>query len=285
MPAAQFTFRPSGSFSLAEAKRFLTSFPSADTPAEGEDVDWAFLSDEGEPVAIRVRQARTQVTVDLIDGTGDLDRLRAQVARMFALDHDGRPYDAIDEPLLNRLRAERPGLRTVLFPSPYEAAVWAVFSHRTQFTQARNLRTWLAEHHGTVITIDGVDHRTAVPPERLVDLRQLPGLPGPKLPWLRDVARAALEGDLDPEHLLGLAPDEAIKDLQRIDGIGPFSAELVLTRGAGHPDVFARREPLLARLMTQHYGLADPSAADLAAIAEAWRPRRTWASFLLKQTG
>ncbi len=282
--ADRFTFRPSGAFSLVEAKRFLVGFPSCDTPPEGDDVVWGLLSDEGEPVAVRIRQSPAQITVEVVEGSVVPGRLRAQVARMLALDHDGRPFDALDVPVIARLRRERPGLRPVLFPTPYEAAVWAVFSHRTQFQQAKNLRTWLAEHHGAVITVDGVEHRTAAPPERLVDLRRLPGLPGPKLPWLRSVARAALEGDLDPEHLLGMEPDAAIKDLQRIDGIGPFSAELVLTRGAGHPDVFARREPLLARLMTQRYGLAGPSPADLAQIADAWCPRRTWASFLLKQT-
>ena len=278
----RFSFQPVGAFSLAEAKRFLDGFPAADSPPGAEDVTWAFLGDEGEPVAVRVRQTPARVTVEVLAAPGDLGRLRSQVARMFALDHDGRPFDALDEPVISRLRAQRPGLRPVLFPTPYEAAVWAILSHRTQFTQARNLRTWLAELHGTTVTVEGVDHRTSVPPERLVDLRRLPGLPGPKLPWLRAVARAALEGDLDPEHLLAMEPDTALKDLQRIDGIGPFSAELVLTRGAGHPDVFARREPLLARLMTRHYGLADPSPADLARIADAWRPRRSWVSFLLR---
>lgn len=267
----RFTYRPQGAFSLAAARAWLGGFAGADPPP-GDDFTWAFLSDEGEPVAVRLRQGRSAVTAEVVEGTGDRDRLRAQVARMLSLDHDGRPYDAIADPVIARLRAEQPGLRPVLFPTPYEAAVWAILSHRTQRRQAGNIRRWLAEHHGT--TFDG--HRTAVPPEVLVDLRRIPGVPGPKLPWLRDVARATLEGDLDPEHLLAMEPEAALRALQRIDGVGPFSAELILVRGAGHPDVLATREPLLRRLLKQHYGSADPS------IADAWRPRRSWASFLLR---
>ena len=218
------------------------------------------------------------MTAEVLEGAGDAQRLRAQVARMLSLDVDGRPFEAIDDPVIAALRAELPGLRPVLFPTPYEAAVWAILSQRTQRRQAGAIRRWLADHHGTTFTIDGTPHRTAVPPEVLVDLRRIPGVPGPKLPWLRHIARAALEGDLDPEHLLAQDPDDAIKALQQIDGVGPFSAELILVRGAGHPDVFAKREPLLRELMVQRYG-----EVDLTAVADGWSPRRSWASFLLRQ--
>jgi DNA-3-methyladenine glycosylase II len=271
----RFTYRPQGEFSLAASQRWLYGFAATDQP-EANDFVWAFLSDEGEPVAVRLRQGRSAVTAEVVEGGGERPRLRAQVARILSLDHDGRPYDDIDEPVIARLRDQHRGLRPVLFPTTYESAVWAILSHRTQRRQAGNIRRWLADHHGTTFEIDGDVHRTMVPPEVLVDLRRIPGVPGPKLPWLRDVARATLEGDLDPEHLLAMEPDRAIRQLQRIDGIGPFSAELILVRGAGHPDVFAAREPLLQQLLEQHYGTSDP------AITNRWRPRRSWASFLLR---
>jgi DNA-3-methyladenine glycosylase II len=268
----RFTYRPQGAFSLAASQRWLYGFAAADQP-EADDFVWAFLSDEGEPVAVRLSG---NVRAEVVEGTGDPSRLRAQIARMLSIDHDGRPYDELDDPVIARLRSAHPGLRPVLFPTPYEAAVWAILSQRTQRRQAGNIRRWLADHHGTTFELDGDLHRTMIPPEVLVDLRRIPGVPGPKLPWLRDIARATLEGDLDPEHLLAMEPEQAIKHLQQIDGVGPFSAELILVRGAGHPDVFAKREPLLKQLLEQHYGTAD------ASIADAWRPRRSWASFLLR---
>ncbi|GAA1988257.1 hypothetical protein [Amycolatopsis minnesotensis] len=38
-------------------------------------------------------------------------------------------------------------------------------------------------------------------------------------------------------------------------GIGPFSAQLILVRGAGHPDVFPRDERRLADEMRHRYGV------------------------------
>ena len=119
-------------------------------------------------------------------------------------------------------------------------------------------------------------HQTA---ERVVaDVRE-----GDSGDGLREQVARILALDIDAESLRAMDPAEALVRLQEIDGIGPFGAELILVRGASAPDVFARNEPLLHRVITHHYGLADPSRADLVAIAERWRPRRSWATFLLRQ--
>jgi 3-methyladenine DNA glycosylase/8-oxoguanine DNA glycosylase len=68
-----------------------------------------------------------------------------------------------------------------------------------------------------------------------------------------------------------------------IPGIGPFSAELILLRGAGDPDFTPTAEPRLARAMAIAYDMkAPPSAADIAEISEVWKPSRTWVSLLLR---
>jgi len=69
-----------------------------------------------------------------------------------------------------------------------------------------------------------------------------------------------------------------------LEGFAPaaFGAELILLRGAAHPDVFPRHERRLHRIMAAAYELTDPSIDELAAIAEQWRPYRTWAAFLLR---
>jgi DNA-3-methyladenine glycosylase II len=63
----------------------------------------------------------------------------------------------------------------------------------------------------------------------------------------------------------------------------PFGAELVLARGAAHPDVLPASERRL-RLAVQHaYHLQTaPGDKHLAAAAEAWRPYRTWVAALLR---
>jgi DNA-3-methyladenine glycosylase II len=68
-----------------------------------------------------------------------------------------------------------------------------------------------------------------------------------------------------------------------IPGIGPFSAELILLRGAGDPDCTPTAGPRLARAMAIAYDMdAPPSAADIAEISELWKPYRTWVALLLR---
>jgi DNA-3-methyladenine glycosylase II len=76
--------------------------------------------------------------------------------------------------------------------------------------------------------------------------------------------------------------DDALAAVQELPGMGPFSAELVVIRGAGAPDVFPRTEGRLHAGMAALYGLADPSLAELQRIAQAWAPYRSWVSLLVR---
>ncbi|MFF2811546.1 hypothetical protein ACFVT2_31105 [Streptomyces sp. NPDC058000] len=96
------------------------------------------------------------------------------------------------------------------------------------------------------------------------------------------VVAAAIQQDLGTGG--GTGTDYALAELCALPGIGPFSAELVLIRGAGHPDVLPRHEPRVHRVIATAYGLDAPAAADIARLARAadrWRPYRSWVATLL----
>ncbi|GAB2976089.1 hypothetical protein GCM10017788_40710 [Amycolatopsis acidiphila] len=63
---------------------------------------------------------------------------------------------------------------------------------------------------------------------------------------------------------------------------GPFSAQLILVRGAGHPDVFPDSEERLHAEMRELYALPEASPAALAEVADRWRPYRSWVALLLR---
>lgn len=68
-----------------------------------------------------------------------------------------------------------------------------------------------------------------------------------------------------------------------LPGIGPFSSELILLRGAGEPDIFPRHEPRLRRAIGSAYDLPDEvDDATLLAVTNRWRPYRSWVSVLLR---
>jgi DNA-3-methyladenine glycosylase II len=120
-------------------------------------------------------------------------------------------------------------------------------------------------------------------PQRLAGLDTFPGLAGRKPEWLRSLARAALDGQLDAARLRAMPPEEALADLKKLPGIGDFSAGLTLLRGANAPDAVPTAEPRLARAVALAYGLPAPAAPEqIRTISENWRPYRTWVTLLLR---
>jgi len=218
-------------------------------------------------VTVRQEGATARITVA---GDGNLEAAAEQVARFLALDIDGREWPAVGErdPIIGAVQRQLPGLRPCGFHSPYEAAAWTVLSQRTRITQAARLRDQLIHRHGQ----DG-----AFPAPRQLRTIDL-DLPGRKPEYLRAVADAALDGVLDGSSLRDLDAQEAIRQVQQVHGLGPFAAELVVLRGANHPDGVPHHEARLTGEVTEQYG----PAATLIEVAETWRPYRTWAAFHLR---
>ncbi|SEP52869.1 DNA-3-methyladenine glycosylase family protein [Amycolatopsis saalfeldensis] len=212
-------------------------------------------------------------------------RVLAQVGRMLSLDVDGSGFTGLGfrDPVLAGLQARRAGLRPVLFSSPYEAGCWSVLAQGMRFSQAMRLRRRLAERYGKVVEVGGYRVLSFPTPGVLADLPFEPGLADFRTARLRAVAKAAAEGRLDPAELRAMRVADALERLREIPGIGQFSAEQILARGAGHPDFFPRADGRLHHAMREEYGLLDSvGPADLELLAGAWRPYRSWAALLLR---
>jgi DNA-3-methyladenine glycosylase II len=147
----------------------------------------------------------------------------------------------------------------------------------------RQVRDRLGQAHGATFDLAG-QQLTAFPvPEALLAVESFPGLPPEKIERLHGVARAALDGLLDPARLLTLGPERAAAEVQAIKGIGPFYSELIVIRATGFADVLPATEPKALALAGDLYGLGGPATADqLRELAEPWRPFRTWATVLIR---
>lgn len=323
MPAVSLT--PTGPFSLVSSICFLEEFtPGSYDQAYAADavLRLAFPADDAVSVvgcAVRQKKAATdgspgKVTVDYTLDTGGKGgtspgntspgnistgrasravsrgtsrAVRAQVARILSLDVDGAGFPAVGDkdPVVAGLQADYPGLRPVCFYSPYEAAAWAVIGNRVRMTQAVAIKARISREHGQCVDVAGQQLSAFPAPAVLRGLEHVPGLTEVKIERLHAIADAALDGRLDAAALRAHPAEQALAALRELPGIGPFSAELILVRGAGHPDVLPAAEPRLRRAVAAEYGL-DPATADdpgqLALIADAWRPYRSWVSLLLR---
>ncbi|MEA2826762.1 MAG: DNA-3-methyladenine glycosylase [Actinomycetota bacterium] len=278
-----FTIEPRGPFSLAEAASFGVGQRRA-TTFDGV-MRLAFCVDGYRShAAAAVGQDERGVHVT-VQGEADIDVVKAQVARVLSLDHDGHEFTAVGgrDPVIGRLQAAAPGLRPPLFYAPYEAAAWCILSARRQAVQAAAVRRKLNQAYGATFEVAGEAVAAFPAPERLLTLRAFPGIDSTRLHRLHGIARAALDGRLDASRLCAMGAEAAMAEMRRLEGIGPFYAALIVIRGSGLADVLPSDEPKLNDLVAWHYGLpVPPSRAQLAAIAESWRPRRTWAAVLIR---
>lgn len=123
-------------------------------------------------------------------------------------------------------------------------------------------------------------------PERLLaatdDDMRLSGLSRPKQRTLLALATALVEKRLVLEALHDMSPEEVHAAMTAISGIGPWTADVYLLFCLGHRDGFAAGDLAIREAARHAFGLpARPTPAELAAMAEAWRPWRGVAARLL----
>lgn len=276
-----------GSFDLTDYVEHLARTPARCGIASGTAPATVALSFSVErtwryATALVSRRAPGLVSVEVDAAVEDAQIVAHQACRILSLDVDGSGFPAVvaGDPMLARRVRAGPGLRPVLFGSPYEAACWAVVCHRLRVAQADALVRRIAEHRGRVQRVGGREVLCFPAPQDLGGLDSAYGLSGVKRRRLEVIAEAALAGELDAARLRDLPVDVALETVRRLPGIGPFSAELVVGRGAGHPDLFPNAESHLVAALRRHY---DTDDAGVAAVAGLWQPYRGWASFFFRE--
>jgi DNA-3-methyladenine glycosylase II len=215
----------------------------------------------------------------------EIEVVSRQVSRVLSVDHDGEAFARLcaADPVLARLHAIAPGFRPALFYSPYEAAVWSIISARRARSQGIGLRTRLGQQFGATFDLAGVPTVALPTPSRLLSIDSVPGLPADRIPRLHAVAEAAQHDRLSASRLAAMDEADALQELQRLPGIGPFYSALILVRACGVVDVLSMGERTSREAVTQLYGLpAKLSDAEYAAFAERWKPFRTWAVVLIR---
>ena len=281
---------PDGPFSLAAAAGFGFG-PSAGRPKPaGGEMRLAFVTDDMRHHATVHLVQRADGAIKVVVGSGaDHEAVLRQVCRIVSLDHPASPWVTAGErdPVLGTLQREHDWLRPVLFHSPYEAAAWSIISARRYRAQAVSIRTRICAELGAMPAVAGEEMPAFPLPERLLTAETLPGMAAHRVAWLRAVAQATLDGKLAAPRLAAMTPDEALTDLQKLPGIGPTYATLILLRATGVADVLTSTEPRLPGYVAHFYGTGPEPAsrAEVERIAEGWRPYRTWGTVLLRAAG
>jgi DNA-3-methyladenine glycosylase II len=115
-------------------------------------------------------------------------------------------------------------------------------------------------------------------PARLARL----GLSGAKIRALKAIARAIDRGEIELAALAELPADTAHARLTALHGIGPWTADIYLLSCLGHADAWPAGDLALQEAAKLAFALpARPTAKEMQALAEAWRPWRSVAARIL----
>jgi AraC family transcriptional regulator of adaptative response / DNA-3-methyladenine glycosylase II len=181
--------------------------------------------------------------------------------------------------LLAPLVAARPGLRMPGGWDGFELATRAILGQQITVGAARMLAGELVRAHGAPLGAGeappGLTHVFPAPAclagSDLGCLR----MPRARIAALRGLAATAAA---DPRLFAsGQGFDEALARLRALPGIGEWTAQYIAMRALREPDAFPAADIGLVRAIEGALG-RRPSAAELLARAETWRPWRAYAA-------
>jgi AraC family transcriptional regulator of adaptative response / DNA-3-methyladenine glycosylase II len=224
-----------------------------------------------------------------VSGLGDLPVLLARIRRLFDLDADPSAIDAVlrRDPFLGRLARAAPGLRLPGSLDPHETLLRAIAGQQVTLPVATEALGRLAasgpafDLPGSALTrvFPSAEHLAAAPEPLLTG-------PGYRSEALRTVAARLADGSLD----VGVGSDPVtLRDtLLSMDGVGSRTADYVLMRVLGRPDVHLRTDAAVLAGWSRVADCDPPSAStppasppSLERSMDAVRPWRSYATLHL----
>jgi len=241
----------------------------------GQRTGWIALALDRPPHILRARVS-TSLAPALME-------IVARLRSMFDLDarpeviHGHLRGDALLRPLL----AAHRGLRLPGAFDGFELAVRAILGQQISVAGATTLSGRLVERFGRVLSggPPGIDYlfptAERLAQVSLAEMRAV-GLPEARARAILGLAEAAASGTLDLSAAAS-DPEPALIELQKLPGIGPWTAHYVAMRALHWPDAFPADDLAIRR------ALRVTTARQAEARAMRWQPWRGYAAMHLWQ--
>jgi AraC family transcriptional regulator of adaptative response / DNA-3-methyladenine glycosylase II len=246
------------------------------------------------PALVELADGRDHVLATLrLTDHRDLAAAVARLRRLLDLDADPIAVDAVlaRQPATRRLARLRPGLRSPGSVDAFEMAVRAIVGQQVSVTGARTVLGRLVAEYGREVfagtkSSEAGSWRTFPRPADLAELdpAQLP-MPRARGRTISAVARAFADGSLVLDS--GADRVEARSALIALPGIGPWTADYLMMRAVGDPDVFLDTDLGVRRAVRDLGGTGFDASLD-ASSAAPWRSYLThhlWASLGQSEPG
>ncbi len=110
------------------------------------------------------------------------------------------------------------------------------------------------------------------------DLRSV-GLSRQKASYVRHLANAIVDGNLDLESFNSKTPEEIRHELIKIKGIGNWTIDVYLMFSLQSPDIIPLADIGILITIKELWGIGDKT--EIVELTNTWKPYRTAASFFL----
>jgi DNA-3-methyladenine glycosylase II len=216
-------------------------------------------------------------------GPGPAEARRA-ARELFSLDHEiERFYAQVRrEPVLRGTERKFRGLRIPRDASVYEALLHAIVGQQLSVRAANTIQQRLFAKVGSSLEVDGVEVPCTPTPARIAalsvdDLRGV-GMSRVKSNAIRSLAAWAAGPVPSSSDLAQMPIEAAVETLDALPGVGRWTAENALLRGAGRPDVFVAGD-LGIRVALDEYGVVRRTGPEAKVRAWAERYYPGWGSY------
>ncbi|MEC2199369.1 DNA-3-methyladenine glycosidase II [Bacillus subtilis] len=206
----------------------------------------------------------------------------------FDLDNDLTPFYELAkaDPLLKMPARKFYGLRVIGIPDLFEALCWGVLGQQINLAFAYSLKKQFVEAFGDSIEWNGKKYWVFPPYERIArltptDLADIK-MTVKKSEYIIGIARLMASGELSREKLMKMNFKDAEKNLIKIRGIGPWTANYVLMRCLRFPTAFPIDDVCLIRSIKILRNMnRKPTIDEILEISFSWKKWESYATFYL----
>jgi len=107
------------------------------------------------------------------------------------------------------------------------------------------------------------------------------GISYSKIKYIKGICQAIIDGSLNVKKISTLSDEEVIIELTKLNGVGQWTAEMILIFSLGRQDVFSTGDLGLRTAVSKLYNVDREDIKRIEKISKRWSPYRSLAARLL----
>ena len=161
----------------------------------------------------------------------------------------------------------------VIIPELFPALIFAIIGQQISLKAARTIWARMQESFGDITPGNMV----------LIDLEEIQkcGMQSSKAKYIKGIAETVEKGEFDLNSLYEMSDEEAIRRLSTLNGIGVWTAEMLLLNSMERPNIISYGDIAIRRGIMKLYGLSELSKEQFMVYKNRYAPFSSVASIYL----